>query len=95
MGSGEPKKMTDDGGPRAVWFLTGAALGAAIALLYAPKTGEETRRIIGEKTKVGRAALSDQGEDLMAKGRELYDKGRRLVDDAADMFDQGKKIVGG
>ena len=27
--------MRDDGGPRAVWFLTGAALGAAIALLYA------------------------------------------------------------
>jgi len=87
--------MRDDGGPRAVWFLTGAALGAAIALLYTPKTGEDTRRFIRKKAKVGREVISDQGEELMAKGRELYDKGRRLVDDAADMFEQGKKIVGG
>jgi gas vesicle protein len=36
-------------GSNLVFFLVGAAAGAAVALLYAPQDGESTRRIIGEK----------------------------------------------
>ena len=36
-------------GSNLVFFLVGAAAGAAIALLYAPQDGESTRRLIGEK----------------------------------------------
>jgi len=36
-------------GSNLVFFLIGAAAGAAVALLYAPQDGESTRRIIGEK----------------------------------------------
>ena len=31
-------------------FLLGAVAGAAVALLYAPATGRETRELLGEKT---------------------------------------------
>ncbi len=86
--------MRDDGA-KAVWFLAGVSIGAAIALLYAPASGEETRKKLIDKTGGGREALAESGRDFMEKGRELYDKGRQLVDDAADMFDQGRKIIGG
>jgi gas vesicle protein len=36
-------------GGNLVFFLLGAATGAAVALLYAPQEGEATRRLIGEK----------------------------------------------
>jgi gas vesicle protein len=36
-------------GSNLVFFLVGAAAGAAVALLYAPQDGESTRRMIGEK----------------------------------------------
>jgi gas vesicle protein len=36
-------------GGNLVFFLLGAATGAAVALLYAPQEGEATRRMIGEK----------------------------------------------
>jgi gas vesicle protein len=36
-------------GGHLVFFLLGAATGAAIALLYAPQDGESTRRYLGDK----------------------------------------------
>jgi gas vesicle protein len=79
----------------AVWFLTGAALGAAVALLYAPQTGEETRKLIGKKTREGADALSDTGRDMIDKGRDMFERGRKMADEAADMFERGRKIVEG
>ena len=75
--------MAQDNSVNVVWFLTGAALGAAVALLYAPQAGHETRRLIGRKARKGREALTDVGEDLMDRGRELYDQGRRVASEAA------------
>ena len=87
--------MMRDDGSKVVWFVAGVSIGAAIALLYAPASGAETRKKLIEKTGDGREALAESGREFMDKGRELYEKGRRLVDDAAEMFDQGRKIVGG
>jgi len=78
-----------------VWFLTGAALGASIALLYAPYAGRDTRRLLAKKTRQGREAVSEASRDLADKGRELYVKGRRVADDAAELFERGRKLVEG
>ena len=80
---------------KAIWFLTGAAVGAALALLFAPASGEETRRYLGRKAEEGRDAIADTGRDLVGKGRDLYDKGRKIADEAAEMFDRGRRLVQG
>ena len=85
--------MERDNSTNVVWFLTGAALGAAIALLYAPQSGEDTRRLLTKKARRSRAALADVGEDIMDKGRELYDQGRRVAEEAGDLFDRGRRII--
>lgn len=85
----------NDNAGKLVWFIAGAAIGAAIALLYAPTTGKELREKITEKTEEGRAALAERGRDVIDRGRELYEKGRKLADDAADMLDRGRKLVQG
>ena len=85
----------EDYGDKLIWFVAGAALGATIALLYAPAAGQETRRKIAEKTDQGRQVLADQGRDLYERGKEMYERGRKLADDAADMFERGRKLVEG
>lgn len=70
-------------------------MGASVALLYAPQSGERTRRLIGKKARQHREALADGGRDLYEKGRDLYDRGRRVADDAAELFERGRKIVEG
>jgi gas vesicle protein len=77
------------------WFLTGALIGATAAILYAPKTGKQTRRYISNKTQQGRDAVTDAGHDIADSSRELFERGRKLVEDAADLFDRGRKLVKG
>jgi gas vesicle protein len=57
--------MADEYGGKAVWFMAGIAIGATVALLYAPATGEDTRRQLTRKAKKGREALADSGSDLV------------------------------
>ncbi|MEQ1886737.1 MAG: YtxH domain-containing protein [Bryobacteraceae bacterium] len=87
--------MAQDNGDRLIWFLTGAALGAAVALLYAPQSGDKTRRLIGRKVREGGEVIGDSGRDLMEKGRELYEQGRKVADEAADLFERGRRMVEG
>lgn len=82
-------------GENVVWFFVGATVGAAVALLYAPQSGDRTRRLIVRKLSDSRDALADSGTDLAGKGRELFEKGRRVADDAAEMFERGRKMVRG
>ena len=83
----------EDNSSKLIWFFAGAAIGATVALLYAPQSGEDTRRYIGDKARTGKDAISDSGHQLMERGRELYDRGRRMADEAAEMFERGRKIV--
>jgi gas vesicle protein len=74
-----------------VAFALGAIAGAAIALLYAPSTGEETRRKLAEKAREGR----DKAEALARQGREFIDRQRETVAAAVDRgreaFDQARR----
>ena len=87
--------MARDNGENLVWFLVGATIGAAVALLYAPQSGERTRRLIGEKLADGRDLVADRGAELVDRGRELYRKGRSVADDAAELFERGRGMVRG
>jgi gas vesicle protein len=61
-------------------FLVGALSGAALALLYAPKSGRETREFLGEKAREGRARAADAA----AKGREAFNQGRDTITTAIE-----------
>jgi gas vesicle protein len=83
----------ENDGSRLVWFLTGAAIGAAIALLYAPAPGRETRRFIRKKTEAGRDALTGAGKEILEHGREYYEKGRKIAEEAGEVLERGRKLV--
>jgi gas vesicle protein len=79
----------------AMWFVAGAAVGATLALLFAPASGADTRRKIRRTAERSKDRLADVSQDLMDRGRDLYDKGRDMADDAAKLFERGKKMVEG
>ena len=85
----------EDKGSNLSWFLTGLAVGAVAGILYAPESGEDTRKRIGKTTRQSREAMEDSGKELMDKGKELYDRGKQIADDAAELFERGKKLVQG
>ena len=70
-------------------FVLGAVSGAAVALLYAPASGKETREYLGDKAREGReraAKAADKGRELMQQGRETLstaiDRGREAYQQA-------------
>lgn len=77
----------------ALWFIGGALLGAAVALLMAPESGEGTRQRLANQADRGRKSLIESGQELFEKGRELYERGREIAEDAAEMFERGRRIA--
>lgn len=70
-------------------FILGAVSGAAVALLYAPATGNETREYLGERAREGRdraAAAAEKGRDILNQSRETLssaiDRGREAYQQA-------------
>ena len=58
-----------------VAFVFGALTGAAVALLLAPATGEETRELLGQKAREGKAKLKEQRETILTaveRGRDAF-----------------------
>jgi gas vesicle protein len=54
-------------------FILGAVSGAALALLYAPASGRETREYLGERAGEARAKAAEaaaRGRDAITQGRE-------------------------
>lgn len=88
--------MSDsDNSSGIMWFAAGAILGASVALLYAPKSGKDSRQYISGKADESLGTLSDSGKQIMEQGKELYERGRALADEAADLFERGRKMVQG
>ena len=77
----------------AIWFVGGALLGAAVAVLLAPESGNGTRRKLVTQAERGRKSLLESGQDLFEKGRELYERGREIAEEAAVMFERGRSIA--
>ena len=62
-----------------VAFAIGALTGAAVALLFAPASGEETREYLGQKAREGRARALEAGQGLttaIERGREAFKESR-------------------
>jgi gas vesicle protein len=81
--------MSDDNGASKFgFFLAGLGIGAILALLFAPRSGEETRRYIAGK--------ADEGKDYLAsKSRELREQAEELVEKGKDRLAQEKERLAG
>jgi gas vesicle protein len=78
-------------------FLTGTAIGAAVALLLAPRSGRETREMITEygtefkERAVGE--IRDRGEDAIDRGRDMIERGKEMVNRGTEMVNQGRDYL--
>ena len=73
----------DDGGGAGnilLAFILGAVSGAALALLYAPASGRETREYLGDKAEEARARAAEAA----AKGRDVINQGRETLTTAIE-----------
>ncbi|TAN44425.1 MAG: YtxH domain-containing protein [Nitrospirae bacterium] len=89
--------MRDDTTKVVGSFLLGGVLGAAVALLYAPKSGRETRKDIadaGRRIKKSAIELADDTiEDMHDFAAGLREKAKDIIEHGADLSDKAKEEI--
>jgi gas vesicle protein len=79
---------SDDRGTSGILlsFMLGALSGAALAILFAPRSGRETRELLGEKLR----ETADSGRKL---GEQALEKGREMAEDASGYVDRQREAL--
>ena len=72
------------GDASAKWLFWGAVLGAGLALLYAPRSGEETRRVLQRKLWKFRAMTEEKLDEIA----QQFGKGKEALEDLTDEEDE-------
>jgi len=69
--------MADNG--KFTAFIFGFGIGLAVGVLFAPKSGQETRQYIRSKADEGREYLRRRGEELKESAEELVERGKEAI----------------
>jgi gas vesicle protein len=78
---------------RLLLILAGAGLGAGVALLFAPKTGRDTRRAISRAARHSRDRVVETSEEFVDRGKRVFEHGKTVVDEAMEYVDRGRRAV--
>jgi len=75
---------------RLSYFFLGLGIGVAAGILFAPKAGEETRRMLRDKAGEGKDYLRRRSEELREQATDLADtameRGRETLNRQRDSF---------
>jgi gas vesicle protein len=83
--------MSDNVGSKVSFFLVGLGIGALVGILFAPKSGEETREYLADKAEEGREyaqrkarELRERAEDLVERSKDVATRQRDSITAAVD-----------
>jgi gas vesicle protein len=88
---GNDRDYGDNISTRLTYFLVGAGIGAVLALLFAPKSGEELRNDIADATRKGIDKSKEAATQLGVKATEYYDTTRAK---AGEYYETARETAG-
>ncbi|HTS13729.1 MAG TPA: YtxH domain-containing protein [Candidatus Limnocylindrales bacterium] len=88
--------MADNAGSKVSFFLVGLGIGALLGILFAPKSGEETREYLSSRADEGRdyaqrkaRELRERAEDLIERSKEIMARQKDAISSAVE---SGKEV---
>lgn len=72
--------MAENGGSKIGYFLAGMGIGALIALLFAPRSGEETRAYLRDRVEEGVDEAKRRSRELRERAGEYAEKGKEILE---------------
>ena len=84
--------MTENNtGSKISFFLVGLGIGALVGVLFAPKSGDETREYLTQKAEEGKVyaqrkarELRDRADDLVERGKQVATRQKESISAAVD-----------
>ena len=81
-------------GSRVSFFLVGLGIGALVGILFAPKSGEETREYLTSKADEGRDYAQKKARELRERAEDLIERSKEIMarqkDSLASAVEAGK-----
>ncbi len=78
--------MSDRDGSSFLWFLAGLGVGAVVGVLYAPRSGDETRDVIRSKAQESAERARHHARRAREQANDWMDRGRDVVNQQTDRF---------
>lgn len=78
--------MSDRDGGGFLWFLAGLGIGAAVGILYAPKSGDELRQQLREVAEDGKDTVRDRARQAREQAGSWAEKGRDYLNQQKDQI---------
>ncbi|HUC30991.1 MAG TPA: YtxH domain-containing protein [Candidatus Acidoferrum sp.] len=78
--------MSDRDSNSFVWFLAGLGLGALVGVLYAPRSGSETREVLRVRAEEGRDYVRSRAREARDQASEWADRGREVLNQQKEQF---------
>jgi gas vesicle protein len=64
---------------KLAYFFLGLGIGVGIGILFAPKSGEETRHLIKTKADEGKDYVKRRTEEVRQSATDLVEKGKDVI----------------
>jgi gas vesicle protein len=78
--------MSDRDSNSFVWFLAGMGLGALVGVLYAPRSGSDTRDAIRARAEEGRDYVRTRAREARDQASQWADRGRDVLTQQKEQF---------
>ena len=78
--------MADRDSNSFVWFLAGLGLGALAGVLYAPRSGSDTRDALRARAEEGRDYMRNRAREARDQASQWADRGRDVVNQQKEQF---------
>jgi gas vesicle protein len=87
--------MSENIDSKAAYFLVGLGIGSLICVLFAPKSGKETRDYLTLKAKEGSDYVRRQAQEMKEQAEDLVERGTQVVarkqEELATALDTGRE----
>ena len=78
--------MAENNSNSFLWFLAGLGIGAIAGVLYAPRSGDETRQALRSRAEEGREFVRERARQAREQAAGWADRGREVLNQQKEQF---------
>ena len=71
--------MAENVGSKVSYFMVGLGIGALVGILFAPKSGEETREFLSKKAEEGKEYAQRKARELRERAEDLLERSKEVA----------------
>jgi gas vesicle protein len=71
--------MGESTGSKISYFMVGLGIGALVGILFAPKSGDETREYLSQRAEEGKEYAQRKARELRERAEEMVERGRQAA----------------